>query len=530
MKSRHSISRSDKDLLETSKASLQSLNEEGWRLVPGVNVKEQGNVFLKDNDRGTIRLKGVTFLDSPEYKNINDRYTKEQALKDFVKRSLFSDSDMGDEKFDDLYAKLIKFWNQPVFTTFETAIANSVSEFVGDSAELQENSSSAIQCNTTNVSLVYENGNLFVDTYSTGLTYKYAYSYKDNTREIETGNISLPGTLFSRFELTDKGFQLDYVEPSNRLIKDLILKKSVDVKKRMESVKELEALTGDVVGNVEETMAIYQRILEVNRLKQEKLAALRDQIHSFEIDAGNTYKEQINHMNGIVSELEQALNKININELDEALIELQKIKQNFLDQQVVAQKKIESIRQDCQTYLAYLEAVIEKEDPELQNSGNLTEPVYEVDGVINMTSVERKAKEVSDAMQEMGAAAKAGNEAVVPKVISNLSEAGTDAYLKYCCVSEMMKTLDQTTVMPEDKLHEFNTQYKRYTPVLERVRSDNVAMEFLKSIAVKLGLWKTKGAQLISNFDMTIYGGTRKRKERDEQSQPSQVKRQRNGS
>lgn len=535
MKSRNRIKR---DEIKTPKPSLLPLLESNWRLIPGENdVRIQGNVFLKDSERGSIQINNSTFSDSSEYQKMSAEYSKEQALKDFVRRSLLSE--VSAEKFEILYTQLTKFWTQLLFTTFEYAMINSTAEFIGDSTELKRRSTSTIQCETTTITLTYEDGKFCVYTESMDLVYKYIYLYNDPTRDMEEGSIPLPGSVTSCFEITDEGPQLAWLEPSNFLVKDLLLQKSVDVKKRMEDLLFLQRLKEEIANalasqqsemmkmakqSLEENNPLMTkiiteyrkgicafgklttRILEINAQRQEKFSVLKRQVTQLTEEMQAMKKEigiklhssnQLTNLQEKVTELTKKINKPHVE-----LHELKNMDADLNRENKIAESKLNALKTDCLAYKEYLKKLLVKDDPSLLHLC-VSPPIFDeqCEKIIGFQSLY-----VLDGMAEK--ACKDQHYA------NSFAPAYKDALIKYHLVNILQRSLERKDrEQPLVKLTQFSILFDNYRPALEKIRSDSVAMDFVKKIAARLVGWKPKGALISSCLDVTLYGNSKNRKQ-----------------
>lgn len=211
-------------LLQSKNDELVTLSNEKWIAIA---QKGSENQVLKDLMRFLV-VKGALFNKALEYDETNSLAASEK----FIKQALFNN----DEKaFQEHYPLLAKHWNQSVATTFFKAINKAIAH---TNLKLSDNE----LITSANV-VLDENGNICVDVVLTSLRLE-----NKETKELAG---YLPGAIASRFVLTEEGFKLDWVEPSNTLLKPLILEEKADLSNLATTLK--QALVEEIE-NLEDTI------------------------------------------------------------------------------------------------------------------------------------------------------------------------------------------------------------------------------------------------------------------------------------
>lgn len=206
--------------LKTSNSpAIIDLRKSNWTYTPPKGFSLNEDIYRN------LQVHGELFKNSPEFQQMYDlKIDKKTAIRHFVERK-FKERQMysphlPNENFNILYEKLQGAYTQGMSGDIVAALSSLILDSFGPT-DLALGITKGLNKKITNNLYLVENNQLHFDVMIEDL------SVLDTTAKEQWKNdkLELPGKIFASFILENDGFRLRSIQPSNGLLRDLILGK-----------------------------------------------------------------------------------------------------------------------------------------------------------------------------------------------------------------------------------------------------------------------------------------------------------------
>jgi len=208
-------------LATASNDGVRELQKNNWVVACPAEVNQSDICFEADFGRGLL-INGKNYTDSVEIMGLMSDGNRSfaQILPEEKRgpiRALFKKefNYQDDTDLERDYAALLRHYWQGIYYTFNSCINAAID----NAGQMSKDPEVIINLQRDSAGVFY----LEIE-----LKFKYMNTPRPNNPTVPV-LIDIPGRITSRFDLTDAGFQLKYVEPSNTLLRDLIVNKNMEI-------------------------------------------------------------------------------------------------------------------------------------------------------------------------------------------------------------------------------------------------------------------------------------------------------------